>query len=97
MSVNYNNGCLQGVVQRPGLIWVCQSRLSLITSLVMARCTLFFEELVECLLASDCVQKQGRSVKECLDRKYDESVPEECRNRQQLYRECRFNMVGLIT
>lgn len=60
----------------------------------MPSCKSFYEDLVTCLLKSDCVRKEGRTVKECLQREHNDSVPEECRHLQKSFVECKRNMVG---
>ncbi|KAJ3048754.1 hypothetical protein HK102_012639, partial [Quaeritorhiza haematococci] len=51
----------------------------------MPTCKTFYDELLQCLLASDCVLVHRNTVKECLDKKHNETVPNKCRLAQQAY------------
>ncbi|KAI8854295.1 cytochrome c oxidase assembly protein PET191-domain-containing protein [Chytridium lagenaria] len=59
----------------------------------MPTCQKYREDLIECLAASDCV-KNGRSVKECLDPKYNDSVPGDCRKAQRAFFECQIHLMN---
>ncbi|KAI9190714.1 cytochrome c oxidase assembly protein PET191-domain-containing protein [Polychytrium aggregatum] len=59
----------------------------------MPSCKAFFDDLVSCLLESDCVLVQRHSVKECLLKEYDDSVPRKCRLAQQIYLDCKHSTV----
>ncbi|EDV20577.1 Cytochrome c oxidase assembly factor 5 [Trichoplax sp. H2] len=50
------------------------------------------QELIDCLLASDCVQKHGRTPKECL-KKENQGVPYECRTLQNSFFECKRSLL----
>ncbi|TPX35062.1 hypothetical protein SmJEL517_g02372 [Synchytrium microbalum] len=59
----------------------------------MPSCKKLFDDLVVCLSASDCVLVEKNRVKECLDKKHDESVPKECRLLQESYFACKRSVV----
>ncbi|TPX51830.1 hypothetical protein SeMB42_g00495 [Synchytrium endobioticum] len=59
----------------------------------MPSCKRLFDDLVGCLLESDCVVKSNHTVKECLDKKHDHQVPNECRLLQESYFACKRSII----
>ncbi|RKP14848.1 cytochrome c oxidase assembly protein PET191 [Piptocephalis cylindrospora] len=49
------------------------------------------KDLIECILASECVKREGKSVKDCLDdsTRPADSVPDKCLAIRRSYFECR--------
>ncbi|RKP22615.1 cytochrome c oxidase assembly factor 5-like protein [Syncephalis pseudoplumigaleata] len=56
------------------------------------------QELIECLLQSDCVLRQRHSVKECLqDEQLRNTLPERCLTIRKSYYECRRGILDMRT
>ncbi|KAL7747597.1 hypothetical protein RI367_007038 [Sorochytrium milnesiophthora] len=51
------------------------------------------QEMIDCILKSDCVVKHNRSFKECLQRDHDAEVDSQCRLLQRSYFECKRGML----
>ncbi|KAJ3353534.1 Cell cycle serine/threonine-protein kinase cdc5/MSD2 [Allomyces javanicus] len=56
-------------------------------------CRKLREEMVQCILASECIEVHQKPFKECLQRENDPYVPAECRNLQRAFFECKREMV----
>lgn len=54
------------------------------------------QELVDCMLKSDCVLKQGNTVRECFKEEHADDVPKECHSILKSFYECRRGMVSLF-
>lgn len=50
-------------------------------------------DLADCVMQSDCVQKDGRSGQDCLQHHTDE-LPDECKNIYKSYVHCKRGMVS---
>ena len=61
----------------------------------MPTCKGLRQELIDCLLVSDCVLKDGRQIKQCLDLDAD-GVPDKCRLLQRAHSICIKAMVNII-
>ncbi|KAL3880210.1 hypothetical protein ACJMK2_032467 [Sinanodonta woodiana] len=51
--------------------------------------------LKECLILSDCVQKGGKTPKECLNLKGDPSVPNECQLLRTAFYDCKRSLIDM--
>ncbi|KAI9349945.1 cytochrome c oxidase assembly protein PET191 [Pilaira anomala] len=51
------------------------------------------EELIECMLKSDCVLKKRNTVKECFKEEHKADVPSECLSIKKSYGDCRRGMM----
>ncbi|KAJ3367205.1 Dephospho-CoA kinase (Dephosphocoenzyme A kinase) (COAE) [Allomyces arbusculus] len=58
-------------------------------------CRKLREEMVQCILASECIEVQQKPFKECLQRENDPYVPAECRNLQRAFFECKREMLDM--
>lgn len=54
------------------------------------------QELIECMLKSDCVLVKRNTVAECMKEENAKDVPSECHSIRKSYAECRRGMVSLI-
>ncbi|KAJ3402255.1 hypothetical protein CcCBS67573_g06046 [Chytriomyces confervae] len=59
----------------------------------MPSCERFKIAVLDCLRASDCVAKNGKSVNECLNLK-NKDVDQECRLAQRAFFECQLAMLN---
>ncbi|TPX74103.1 hypothetical protein CcCBS67573_g04627 [Chytriomyces confervae] len=59
----------------------------------MPSCERFKVAVLDCLRASDCVAKNGKSVNECLNLK-NKDVDQECRLAQRAFFECQLAMLN---
>ncbi|PWN24167.1 hypothetical protein BCV69DRAFT_296458 [Microstroma glucosiphilum] len=60
----------------------------------MNSCQSIRDDLASCLLASPCVQEQGKSAQDCL-RNEKESLPLECQNIYKSYVACKRGMLDM--
>lgn len=51
---------------------------------------------MDCMLKSDCVLKQGNTVRECFKEEHADDVPKECHSILKSFYECRRGMVSLF-
>ncbi|KAK3599979.1 hypothetical protein CHS0354_012632 [Potamilus streckersoni] len=51
--------------------------------------------LKECLILSDCVQKDDKTPKECLNLKNDPSVPHECLLLRNAFYDCKRSIIDM--
>ncbi|GAB1606188.1 cytochrome c oxidase assembly factor 5-like [Argonauta hians] len=54
-------------------------------------------ELQECLAESDCVKKDGHSIKECVMLGKDPSIPNECNVLRNAFFECKRSLLDMRT
>ncbi|KAG2348824.1 hypothetical protein BDR05DRAFT_382024 [Suillus weaverae] len=59
-------------------------------------CDAILKALKECLLNSDCVQKQGHLPSECL-KQHSNELPEQCQLLRKSTFECKRNMLDMRT
>ncbi|RHZ77034.1 hypothetical protein Glove_186g55 [Diversispora epigaea] len=55
------------------------------------------QELVDCLLKSDCVVVKRHTVKECLQTENTDDVPRECHSIRRSFFECRRGLLDMRT
>lgn len=58
-------------------------------------CSGLLDELVRCVAESDCVKKEGRSIKDCI--KSEEGVPKVCSGVHATFVKCKRNQVDMRT
>ncbi|KAI8389296.1 cytochrome c oxidase assembly protein PET191 [Blakeslea trispora] len=51
------------------------------------------QELIECMLKSDCVLKKRNTVKECFKEEHKADVPAECQSIRKSFAECKRGMI----
>ncbi|CAO3651276.1 unnamed protein product [Cunninghamella blakesleeana] len=51
------------------------------------------QELVECMLKSDCVLIKGNTVKECFKKEHEADVPTACQSIKKSFADCRRGML----
>ncbi|KAF0457892.1 Cytochrome c oxidase assembly factor 5 [Gigaspora margarita] len=61
----------------------------------MPSCKEIREELVDCLLKSDCVVVKRHTVKECLQFENSADVPKECQSIRRSFFECRRGLLDM--
>lgn len=58
-------------------------------------CSELRQDVIQCVLASPCMTREGSTVKECLKiGKQDGSVPEECYGLLRSFIDCKRSLVG---
>jgi cytochrome c oxidase assembly factor 5 len=70
--------------------------LSLLCYRMPSSCKDIRQELVDCMLKSDCVLKKGNSVRECFKEEHADDVPKECHSIRKSFYECRRGMVRYL-
>ncbi|PKY45568.1 cytochrome c oxidase assembly factor 5 [Rhizophagus irregularis] len=63
----------------------------------MPSCKELRQELVNCMLKSDCVLIKRNTVKECLQPEHAEDVPKECQSIRKSLFECRRGLLDMRT
>lgn len=58
-------------------------------------CTGLLDQLVRCVAESDCVKREGRTIKDCI--KDEKGVPENCAGVHATYVKCKRNQVDMRT
>lgn len=54
-------------------------------------------ELLQCLIYSDCVQRDRRTPKDCLQKRGDPSVPDECHQLRTAFFNCKRSLIDMRT
>ncbi|GBC06182.1 hypothetical protein RclHR1_06670022 [Rhizophagus clarus] len=63
----------------------------------MPSCKELRQELVNCMLKSDCVLIKRHTVKECLQPEHVNDVPKECQSIRRSFFECRRGLLDMRT
>ncbi|CAO3620478.1 unnamed protein product [Mucor fragilis] len=58
-----------------------------------SNCQEIRQELIECMLKSDCVLKKRNTVKECFKEEHKPDVPDECLSIKKSFAECKRGMI----
>ncbi|ORZ22053.1 cytochrome c oxidase assembly protein PET191, partial [Absidia repens] len=51
------------------------------------------QELIDCMLKSNCVLVKGNTVSECFKKEHENDVPTECQSIKRSYADCRRGML----
>ncbi|XP_046576455.1 cytochrome c oxidase assembly factor 5-like [Haliotis rubra] len=58
-------------------------------------CSGIREDLLDCLLKSDCVMKDGKTPRECLQLGHHPSIPNKCHNLRTAFFECKRSILDM--
>lgn len=58
-----------------------------------SNCQEIRQELIECMLKSDCVLKKRNTVKDCFKEEHKADVPDECLSIKKSFAECKRGMI----
>ncbi|KAI9178846.1 Dephospho-CoA kinase (Dephosphocoenzyme A kinase) (COAE) [Blastocladiella emersonii ATCC 22665] len=58
-------------------------------------CKKLRQEMIDCILASECIEKHGKTFTECLQPENSDLVGFECRQLQRSFFECKREMLDM--